>query len=122
MRLIDLEPSWLESEGRKVAIIFLCPHCVGTGRRQWLTCFFVATGSLPRDADGFRGDRKLFKEFLKAKGEGDPEFGAWSVVSCRPEMAWNRTSDSFEDMTITPSIDASDSGHWHGSISNGNVQ
>lgn len=32
---------------------------------------------------------------------------------------WQRTGTSFEDLTLTPSIDASHFGHWHGFITNG---
>jgi len=34
---------------------------------------------------------------------------------------WQRTGETFEDMTLSPSIDASNSGHWHGHITNGEV-
>jgi hypothetical protein len=34
---------------------------------------------------------------------------------------WNRTGDTFETMTLTPSIDGSGVGHWHGFITNGEV-
>ena len=34
---------------------------------------------------------------------------------------WTRTGDSFENLTLTPSIDASESGHWHGFITNGQI-
>ena len=34
---------------------------------------------------------------------------------------WKRTGESFETMTLSPSIDASAYGHWHGFITNGEV-
>lgn len=34
---------------------------------------------------------------------------------------WQRTGDTFETLTLTPSIDASEHGHWHGFIRNGEV-
>jgi len=37
------------------------------------------------------------------------------------DYAWSRTGDSFENLTLTPSIDASAHGHWHGFITNGAV-
>lgn len=32
---------------------------------------------------------------------------------------WHRDGDSFETLTLSPSIDASAHGHWHGSITKG---
>lgn len=34
---------------------------------------------------------------------------------------WTRSGESFNDLTLTPSVDCSVSGHWHGSITNGEV-
>jgi hypothetical protein len=34
---------------------------------------------------------------------------------------WHRSGTTFEDLSLTPSIDASESGHWHGYITNGKV-
>ena len=35
---------------------------------------------------------------------------------------WTRTGETFGDLTLTPSIDASKVGHWHGHITNGDVR
>lgn len=35
---------------------------------------------------------------------------------------WTRSGDTFDTLTLTPSIDASDHGHWHGSIQNGEIR
>jgi hypothetical protein len=32
---------------------------------------------------------------------------------------WSRSGESFSDLTLSPSIDASATGHWHGFIHNG---
>lgn len=128
MRLVDLSPRWLEFEGRRVAIMFRCPHCVTAGRRdQWITCFFVPAGDLPavvsddQEINGERRERLLFEEAFRAMGHADPRGACWEVVSCRPDIAWSRTSDDFETMSVTPSIDGSASGHWHGYITNGQI-
>jgi hypothetical protein len=34
---------------------------------------------------------------------------------------WARQGETFETLTLTPSIDVSASGHWHGFITNGEV-
>ena len=70
-----------------------------------------------------RGERALFYEALKELGHIDPAEGAYhDVVDCRPDIAWARTSDDFSTMSVTPSIDASASGHWHGFITNGEIR
>lgn len=34
---------------------------------------------------------------------------------------WQRVGDTFETLSLHPSVDFSKVGHWHGHISNGNV-
>lgn len=36
-------------------------------------------------------------------------------------LRWQRTGDSFENLSLTPSIDASQSGHWHGFVTSGQI-
>ncbi len=36
-------------------------------------------------------------------------------------FVWNMTGNNFSNLTITPSIDASKCGHWHGCITNGEL-
>lgn len=39
------------------------------------------------------------------------------------EYIWNlQGQEDFETLTLTPSIDASASGHWHGYIRNGQIE
>lgn len=132
MKLVDLEPRWLESNGQRVAIMFRCPCSACVGKADiWLTCFFVAAGTLPRVPNeypieslrGWRGERALFYEQLKAVGHPDPVEGAFhDVVDCRADYAWNMIGEDFATMSVTPSIDASASGHWHGFITNGEIR
>jgi hypothetical protein len=35
---------------------------------------------------------------------------------------WRASGDTFEAMTLTPSVDASKEGHWHGHITNGETR
>jgi hypothetical protein len=35
---------------------------------------------------------------------------------------WQRSGDTFETLSLSPSIDASKHGHWHGHISNGEIR
>lgn len=32
---------------------------------------------------------------------------------------WQRTGDTFDTLTLSPSVDASHYGHWHGHVTNG---
>jgi hypothetical protein len=38
------------------------------------------------------------------------------------ENLWQRTGETFETLSLSPSIDASKHGHWHGFIQNGEVK
>lgn len=38
------------------------------------------------------------------------------------EHLWRRTGETFEALTLTPSVDASKHGHWHGFITNGEIR
>lgn len=98
MRLIDLEPRWYErGEGNRVGMTFECPHCRETGQRLAVALHLDGTNMDP-DPDNpqqFAADERI-----------------WTVVG----------GSGFEDLTLTPSIDASASGHWHGFITNGGIR
>jgi hypothetical protein len=81
---------------------FRCPHC----RKDWLTCKNIALS-----------DHEQFDIYEKAFGED------WNmqVVPCSPNFAWSIVGD-FENLNVSPSIDASSSGHWHGFITNGETR
>lgn len=98
MKLIELEPRWIHEN----LFIFRCPHC----QDIWLTCKTAAM------------TRRETWEILE-NGLGDN----WNqiVVPPNPEAIW-RVSGIFPDsVTVHPSIDASASGHWHGFITNGEL-
>lgn len=99
MRLVDLEPRWIHQN----LFIFRCPHC----RETYLSCKNVTMSQ--------KEQRAIFaKEF---GDDGSP----FPVVGSKPDMAWSIVGD-FANMTVTPSIDASDSRHWHGFITNGEIR
>lgn len=51
-----------------------------------------------------------------------PDQSPSEVVPCRADMAWKFiAAESFDTITVTPSLDASASGHWHGCITAGRV-
>lgn len=120
LKLTDLKPKWLRRDGKAVAMIFLCPRCVArkTGcerkRLTWLTCMFVVVGN--------REQRELIEAIIN----NDPaDFLATDteehdVVGCK-EIAWGKNCKNFESMSITPSLDASAAGHWHGHVTGGKI-
>jgi hypothetical protein len=105
MRLIELEPRWV---GMHI-LMMRCPHCVALGpgvQQWWLTCK-NAVMSTPEQFDLF-----------------EATFGEeWNtlVVPCNPDMAWTIYGRDFNSLSVTPSLDASNSGHAHFNITNGQI-
>lgn len=108
MRLTELHPRWgadydiligghvVHDENRVgMGLTFRCPHCVRAGVETptRLGVFFVN----PVDGKPHTDDQDL-------------------------QHLWTRTGTSFEDLTLTPSIDASAHGHWHGYLTNGEIR
>ncbi len=95
MKLTELNPRWfvLEDGGARVGLTFECPHC----RKERLGVVFHEAGHEAID---------------------DAYIRAHSPTT---NHIWTRTGRDFEDLTLSPSIDASSSGHWHGFIQNGVV-
>jgi hypothetical protein len=104
LRLVDLQPRWVGinrwSSDRPfhIGVSFLCPHC----RQQRLAALF------------------------------DPVIDPTNVA---PETTWTSTAtvfpgcvvwarlggETFESISLAPSIDAGFAGHWHGFITNGEI-
>lgn len=107
MRLTELDPRWFDARyfdgaewrvGRS-GFTMLCPHC-----RQ--TRLAVTT-------------RKLkMSDQLDAMMQAHPGNGGDIVPG---GYVWNVSGEDFATISITPSIDATASGHWHGFITNGEV-
>lgn len=104
MRLTDLDPAWLIKDGNRVGFTFNGP--LGKGFRQ--SCLVVAMPS-----------QEQWKLHEAAHGEDA------LVQGCRSDFAWTIAGGienaNFETMTVTPSIDGSDGGEWHGYITNGEI-
>lgn len=104
MRLVELNPKWITLSGWAspslfaVGLLFDCPHC---GARRLGVNFDV-----PVDPDGLRG--RMF------------EFDAQRVAAAAGRLVWQRTGETFDTMTLNPSIDVE--GHWHGSIVSGEMR
>lgn len=101
MKLLDLEPRWVHPN----LFVFRCPHC----RQTWLTCKNIVMG------------HKEQIEILQ-RADLDPTGPRYAAVPMKPETAWKIRGKDFSTMTITPSIDASASGHWHGHITAGRIR
>lgn len=98
MKLTDLNPRWIHEN----VFVFDCPHC----RKTLLSCKNIAMDISTQ-----------FDIFVAAFGEGN----AYKIVPMKRETAWGISGKDFANMTVTPSIDASASGHWHGFIKDGMI-
>jgi hypothetical protein len=112
MRLCDLDPRWLTKDGRRVGFIFLSPTRKN-GPVHWRqTCFFEKTP--------FREQRALVWAEMADQADEDREFGNWQP--CKQDFAWKLHGEpNFETLTVTPSLDGSAGGLWHGFITNGQI-
>lgn len=101
MRLTDLNPKWivLKENGDVVGLTFMCPHCRAVHVGAW---FAEAI-----DADGYAGIDPDIEVFFGKHPE---------------DRRWHRAGDDFETLTLTPSIDTSQHGHWHGFVRNGAIE
>ena len=107
MKLTDLSPRWIERDGEKVLFIFKSPTDP-TGKR-WLSCKRVTMDVLDQH------------ELILAACPDMNERDVAGVAPSREGFAWTINGDDFATMTVTPSIDASPSGDWHGFITNGEI-
>ena len=92
MRLTTLAPHWIGYGPIVVGISFWCPHC----RTTRLAVLFVEA----IDAEGWL-----------AKG----------VTRHHDPFEWHRTGETFDTLTLRPSINCEVAGHWHGVIAEGEV-
>jgi hypothetical protein len=93
VKLADLDPRWfvLEQGGPRVGLTFECPHC----RAVRLSVSFH-----------HRGSEAINDNYIHAR-------------SPMTNNIWTIDGDDFETLTLSPSVDASASGHWHGFIKSG---
>lgn len=73
--------------------------------------------SVPPDPGAVRSTKQRLSVSFDLALDGQPH-----VPDVAPDARWwHRTGDTFETLTLTPSIDASAYGHWHGFITRGEV-
>jgi hypothetical protein len=101
VKLTDLDPRYyvVGTNPHPVGITFDCPCCNGSDRAVRLAI------ALHLDGTNFDPDPDNPQQF--ASGEK-----VWTIAG----------GDSFADLSVTPSVDASNTGHWHGFITNGEIQ
>lgn len=131
MKLTDLEPKWWAEPGRSgQGVVFLCPHC----RKTWIAVPFnpPLDGGSPFDVGGGQSLRIrslweiLYGDVLAKAERGTVRPGAVLPVGAAvipPGVVWTRVSgETFDTLTLSPSVDASRAGCWHGFLQNGEVR
>lgn len=103
MRLTELQPRWCGErdapEDARQGVSFLCPHCLTQRLAVWFSnpiCSNPAVSAL-------LGSEKYMADHHHLHG-------------------WARTGETFEDLTLSPSVDAGASGHWHGFLTGGEIK
>jgi hypothetical protein len=93
VKLAELEPRWISGGGRRgLGVMFNCPG---------------------RCCQGPGAVQRLPVWFANPLDGG---------ASAAPDgRGWQRTGETFEALTLTPSIDASGTGHFHGFVTAGEV-
>lgn len=106
MRLVDLDPRWIEESGQRIGFIFKSPTKPGI----YQSCFLAAP------------ERKVqWAHFKRVLGDERTESGhRYIVQGCTQGTHWTIVGE-FESLTVTPSIDGSAGGTWHGFIRNGDI-
>jgi hypothetical protein len=109
MTLTELKPRWFAERGRRgQGLTFLCPHCKQV--RLGVAFANPLDGKLPDPKTGT--GRWIIRHVHYTRKFDVPPGG----------LFWTRTGTTFKTLTLTPSVDASASGHWHGFITNGVVR
>jgi hypothetical protein len=99
VKLTELNPRWyvLHQGGPRVGMTFDCPHC----RIERLGVAFHHAGrEIMEDAE------------LHTHGHNGP---IWMISG-------DSDGTTFETLSLSPSVDASNTGHWHGFITAGEIK
>jgi len=105
MKLTELNPQWISEEGGvKAGILFTCPHCL---KARLFVPFVPMKVSEQYDLLAFNGipQDQLHHIAVGAKGK-----------------SWTQNGKGFDQLSLTPSVDASPSGCWHGFITDGETK
>jgi hypothetical protein len=99
MRLVDLDPHWLSPD----VFVFRSP----SGHGDWITCKRVPMA------------REQQYELVY---RDNPQFVGKTVVMTQDDMVWSFAGNDFATLTVSPSIDHSPSGNWHGFVLSGEIR
>lgn len=112
MRLTDLDPRWLLKDGKRVGFVFLCP----TRPARWQSCFLASPSR--------RDQWALFADLFGREPDGSVT-GRPDIQGCTEGTHWTIAGGidaaDFATLTVTPSLDGSKGGNWHGHITNGRI-
>lgn len=120
MKLADLNPRWFAEEGRHgQGVIFQCPcGCKGTERAVNLAVVFTP----PLDGGAVLPVGKISVQYdAVRRSVGEAEWNSyrdWAPSG----IAWQRSGDTFETLTLAPSVDYGGAGHWHGHVQGGEIR
>jgi hypothetical protein len=95
-KLVDLFGDWIERDGRRLGVKFICPSC-------------------PQ----IEGAPTLCVLFANPPDGGPPEPAGTTLCGDNEGRRWTRTGDTLDTLTLSPSVDCSKCGHWHGFVANG---
>lgn len=113
MKLTDLDPRWLLKGDERLGFIFRSP----TRPDQWQSCF-------QRPTPPSVVQEKLFADALGYEQEDEWDCPP-NVQGCNPDAHWTITpatdTADFASLSVTPSLDGSAGGNWHGFITNGQI-
>lgn len=117
MRLVELKPRWWGDGRRVLGMSFVCPlyaahNCGHSFCRLGVTFANPPDGGPPGPVVTDTGMPKLIRDLVHEVREFDVP----------PGHRWTRSGDTWDALTLTPSIDASKAGCWHGHITNGDVR
>jgi hypothetical protein len=106
MKLVDQKPQWLTYEGRRIGFVFVSP----IDPTYYQAVVFEQT---PRQVQAALCEAMF----------GIP----YRVQFARPDFAWTCVSHAdleqadFDTLTVSPSVDGSAGGLWHGWIRDGQI-
>jgi hypothetical protein len=109
MRLLELQPRWVESEGRRVGFVFRNP----VRAKWWVSCFLAP---MPDD----RQEALLDALALDYPCQRcNPEIG-WKLLAPDVTTPLDPAAADFATLTVTPSLDGGPN-FWHGCITKGEI-
>jgi hypothetical protein len=103
MKLTELDPRWLIKDDKRVGFTFRSP----TDPKWRQSCFVQPTP--------MRDQMALFEAMHGDEG----------IQPCKQSIAWTIEDEienaNFDTMTVSPSLDGSAGGLWHGHITKGQI-